>query len=31
MMLSHWIIAPVILPAVLAPSIVLAFRRDLTL
>lgn len=30
-MLSHWIIAPVVLPAVLAPLIVLAFRRDLTL
>ena len=31
MMLSHWIIAPVVLPAVLAPLIVLALRRDLTL
>lgn len=30
-MLSHWIIAPVVLPAVLAPLIVLAFRRDLIL
>ena len=30
-MLSHWIIAPVVLPAMLAPLIVLALRRDLTL
>jgi len=30
-MMSHWIIAPVVLPAVLAPLIILAMRRDLLL
>lgn len=30
-MMSHWIIAPVILPAVIAPLIVLLMRNDLTL
>ncbi len=29
--MNHWIIAPVILPAILAPIIVLAMRRDLML
>lgn len=30
-MMSHWIIAPIALPAILAPLIVLAMRNDLTL
>jgi len=30
-MLSHWIIVPVVLPAILGPLIVLAMRQDLTL
>lgn len=30
-MMSHWIIAPVVLPAILAPLIVLAMRKDLML
>jgi Formate hydrogenlyase subunit 3/Multisubunit Na+/H+ antiporter, MnhD subunit len=29
--MSHWIVAPVVLPALLAPFIVLALRRDLLL
>ena len=30
-MMSHWIIAPVVLPAILAPLVVLVMRNDLTL
>jgi len=30
-MMSHWIIAPVVLPALLAPLIIMAMRNDLTL
>ncbi|MCL4187755.1 MAG: monovalent cation/H+ antiporter subunit D [Rhodobacteraceae bacterium] len=29
--MSHWIVAPIVLPALLAPFIVLALRRDLVL
>jgi multicomponent K+:H+ antiporter subunit D len=29
--MNHWIIAPVILPALLAPFIVLVMRHDLSL
>jgi multicomponent K+:H+ antiporter subunit D len=30
-MMSHWIIAPVVLPAIIAPLVVLMMRNDLTL